>query len=641
MIRTEKIHVVVLCDCVDGGVTSPLSQSPLAGWPVCGKSSYRDFLSDVAQSDFVDVAVCYSGHESFWSRLENCSSRVRLVKEDWPAGSAGAVRKALSHVTDGLAVIYTGNRVDTPPVEDLVGEHEKQGSDFSVVVNPDGQAAGIYVCDAAMIDLVPEDGYSDIKEFLIPAAVRRGHAVKAITLSENVGSFSDRESYLCAILSKIEWIACQTPGLVRRIDAENATVWASDLQTLPGTCRFSGSVIIMPGADIDEHCTVQGPAIIGPDVKVRKNVVIYRSVLWDRACIESDCLLVDSVIGFDAEVSQGTAMSSSEVLVKGQVTAERSDTADKSNNIASQLSRYSQSVENCAPLGSALGIGLLVACFFWSYWVDLLDLWQVWMRSDEYSSGMLVPVLAGYVLWLRRDKLRRVCLRQSVFGLVGLVAAQAFRLFGLIYMYRSAERLSIVMTIGFCVLLLGGKEMLKKTATVLMFLLLMLPWPARLQSRIALPLQGYATDSAVFCLETLGYDVTKEGTVIHIGDTSVAVAEACNGLRMITAFFVISGLVALIARRALWEKAAVFLSSLPIALICNTIRLAVTAVAFTVIKGEAHEQLFHDFGGYAMMPLALGIIVLELWIFSILTMEPAEAAQLVIRRESHTNREMV
>jgi exosortase len=197
------------------------------------------------------------------------------------------------------------------------------------------------------------------------------------------------------------------------------------------------------------------------------------------------------------------------------------------------------------------------------------------------------------------------------------------------------------MTIGSCVLLLGGKALFKKTLTVLLFLVLMLPWPARLQSKIALPLQDYATRSAVFSLETLGYDVIREGTLIHIGDTHVAVAEACNGLRMITAFFVIAGLVALIARRPLWEKAMICLSSLPIALICNTIRLTVTAIAFTMVKGELWEQVFHDFGGYAMMPLALGIIVLELSMFSLLTMEPVEEATLVIRREHHSNQEIV
>jgi hypothetical protein len=44
--------------------------------------------------------------------------------------------------------------------------------------------------------------------------------------------------------------------------------------------------------------------------------------------------------------------------------------------------------------------------------------------------------------------------------------------------------------------------------------------------------------------------------------------------------------------------------------------LAVTAIAFTVLKGEYWEKVFHDFGGYAMMPLAIGIVVLEFWVLA-------------------------
>ena len=638
----EKIHVVVLCDCVDDGGAALIPQSPMAQWPVWGKSSFSDFLRSVARSEAVEVSVVYSGHEPFWNEvaLADCPGHITFIQEQWPAGSAGAVRHALSEAKDGLAVIYTGNRLHSPSVEALVAEHRLSRADFSAVVNPDGQAAGIYVCNVAAKELIPEEGYSDIKEFLIPAIIRRGQAVKALTLSENAGAFSDCESYLRAVLSNVESIAGQTHGLVKRVNMESASVWASDSQIISDTCLFSGPVVIMPGADIGEHCTVQGPAIIGPNAKVRKNAVICRSVLWDGACAESDCVITESVMGFNARLSPGGVMSSNETQADYRVTTQSANMAEETNNLAPGISRYTQNMQESVPLGSILSIAALTACFAWSYRADLLDLWYVWLRSDEYSSGMLVPILAGYVLWLRRDRLRQVHVRWSVLGLIGLTVAQAFRVFGLIYMYQSAERLSIVMTIGSCVLLLGGKVLFRKTFTVLLFLLLMLPWPARLQNKIALPLQGYATDSAVFCLETLGYDVISEGTVIHIGDTSVAVAEACNGLRMITAFFVIAGLVALIARRSTWEKVAVFLSSLPIALICNTIRLAVTAIAFTIIKGETYEKVFHDFGGYAMMPLALGIIVFELWIFGVLTMEPATEDQLVIRRESHSNQEM-
>jgi exosortase/archaeosortase family protein len=93
---------------------------------------------------------------------------------------------------------------------------------------------------------------------------------------------------------------------------------------------------------------------------------------------------------------------------------------------------------------------------------------------------------------------------------------------------------------------------------------------------------------------------------------------------MITAFITISGLVVLLINRTWWEKLIIFISSFPVALLCNTVRLTITAIAFTVLSGERWETIFHDAGGYAMMPLALGLIVAELWLLTKLTMPPPE-----------------
>jgi exosortase len=132
----------------------------------------------------------------------------------------------------------------------------------------------------------------------------------------------------------------------------------------------------------------------------------------------------------------------------------------------------------------------------------------------------------------------------------------------------------------------------------------------------------------------LGYEVLREGNIIHIGSATVAVAEACNGLRMVTAFFVISGMVVLLVKRAWWEKLIILFSSLPIALLCNTIRLTITAIIFTILSGEYWEKVFHDFGGYAMMPLALVIIVTELWLLTKLTTRPTEERAIIIERQN-------
>jgi len=195
--------------------------------------------------------------------------------------------------------------------------------------------------------------------------------------------------------------------------------------------------------------------------------------------------------------------------------------------------------------------------------------------------------------------------------------------------------LSVVLSIAALTLLLFGWQYLKKVFPVLLFLCLMLPWPNPIKTSIGLTLQRYATNSAVFCLEVIGYEIVKEGNIIRIGeDVSVAVLEACNGLRMVTAFFVISGLVVLLVNRKWWEKLIVLLSSLPIALLCNTIRLVVTAMFFTVLEGEYWEDVFHDFGGYAMMPLALAAVVGELWLLTKLTTLPVEEEAIVITRQS-------
>jgi exosortase/archaeosortase family protein len=73
-------------------------------------------------------------------------------------------------------------------------------------------------------------------------------------------------------------------------------------------------------------------------------------------------------------------------------------------------------------------------------------------------------------------------------------------------------------------------------------------------------------------------------------------------------------------------------SSLPIALLCNTLRLATTALLFTVVKGEVWEKRFHDWGGYAMMPLALAIVVGELWLLTRLTTPPLATRPVIITR---------
>ena len=53
-----------------------------------------------------------------------------------------------------------------------------------------------------------------------------------------------------------------------------------------------------------------------------------------------------------------------------------------------------------------------------------------------------------------------------------------------------------------------------------------------------------------------------------------------------------------------------------------------------MLEGEKWEELFHDFGGYAMMPLALAAVVAELWLLKKLTTPPVKQEAIVITRNN-------
>jgi exosortase len=387
---------------------------------------------------------------------------------------------------------------------------------------------------------------------------------------------------------------------------------------------------------------VVGPALIGRNAVVEAHSVIVRTAVWADAHVGPRCEIRESIVGCGARVPAGTALAAETALV-GSLDrslshrlfwSQRRDEEAEGQRAPSRVGRWAAWLsQRRRPIAQGAAGAAILAAFLWSYWPTLVDLMGVWRRSDEYSSGLLVPFLAAYVVWLRRQELRSTVVRPAlVFGVGVFLFAQAVRGAGLFDLYSFVERFSIILSLAAVVLLVAGWRHLAKLAPVLLLLCLMLPWPGRMQNAITLPLQSWSTTAAVFCLELAGYEIRQDGNVIHIGTASVAVAEACNGLRMIMAFFVISGLVVLLVKRAWWEKLIVLLSSFPIAFFCNTLRLAATAVAFTVIRGEQWEQRFHDWGGYAMMPLALALVVGELWFLARLTTPPVAPPPLVICR---------
>jgi len=261
-----------------------------------------------------------------------------------------------------------------------------------------------------------------------------------------------------------------------------------------------------------------------------------------------------------------------------------------------------------------------------SYWPVMVGLFNSWQNNDDYSAGQLVPLIALFLFWRERKLFRECPLMPCWTGGIALVLlAETVRTYGLMSRaHPSIEQYAIVLMIPGLILLVAGWRLFRSVLWILLFLLLMVPLPGRVHNLISGPLQTMATTGSVFLLEAFGVRVSQQGNVIMLNETTpMAVAEACSGLRMLTAFVIVAAFMAYMVKRSRLKKAILLLSSIPVAVMCNIVRLCVTAVLFILASSELAEKFFHEFAGLVMMPVAVLLMFAELWLLDkIIVPEP-------------------
>ena len=280
---------------------------------------------------------------------------------------------------------------------------------------------------------------------------------------------------------------------------------------------------------------------------------------------------------------------------------------------------------------AVLGVALLAADA-----PNLRELAARWGDDPNYSHGYLVSPIELPILWQRRGDLPRAGVAPHPLGWAALLAVLAGRAWLFEQNERWIEAATIPVAAAALVLAFGGFRLLRWALPAVAFLWLMLPLPPRINLVLAGPLQRVATVGSTTLLQALGLPVLAEGNVILIGAERLEVERACNGLSMIMAFVtLIAATVVLVRTRPLWERAVLLLSTVPIALVSNILRIAITAWAYyqfgpravvfprwsPICRGWTVEHFVHDTAGLAMIPIALALIVLELRLLSWLVVE--------------------
>lgn len=268
-----------------------------------------------------------------------------------------------------------------------------------------------------------------------------------------------------------------------------------------------------------------------------------------------------------------------------------------------------------------------------------------WLTDASWSHGFLIPLFSLYFVNQHKSQVLNLRTRPNYLGLFFLLCSILFYFFNIVSPsgYAYFRSISIIVALGAVVLFLGGWQLVKYTWLPIVFLIFAVPLPRRYYVGLTMPMRQWATQVAAVLLNLVGdLEATASGVVIDVVykgqplEPALNVAEACSGMRLLTAFLALGVAMAYLHYRPIWQRIILLGSIIPIAIFCNIVRVTITGFIYVLIHPKYTQGIYHDMLGMAMLPLAFGLYWFLAWFMSSLFVDETEtiAEDIVVRKRS-------
>jgi exosortase len=258
------------------------------------------------------------------------------------------------------------------------------------------------------------------------------------------------------------------------------------------------------------------------------------------------------------------------------------------------------------------GVGAaLSAVFLVLYGPTLIELLRDWWGNGEYGHGFLLLPVALWLAWRRRVSVRE---SSPAWGLLVLAGAVLLFLLGTIAAEFFTRRVAMLLSLAGLTIYYAGFRQLKDWWLPFGLLLFTIPLPEVILNSLTLPLQLLASRIAVGMLEFRHVPVALSGNIILLPGQELFVAEACSGLRSLSALLGLTLLMAGTGLKHPLSRLTLLAAAVPAALIANALRVFATGFAVYYVGPRAAEGGLHTLTGLAVFALALGLIgLVMLW----------------------------
>jgi len=250
--------------------------------------------------------------------------------------------------------------------------------------------------------------------------------------------------------------------------------------------------------------------------------------------------------------------------------------------------------------------------FVVAQWPVLADWWWIWNSTDSYySHGILVPFIAGFMMWVKRRELAQTKLGPCWYGLPVLLLFLPIHTLGLLLGLRVLHGIAFLVAIYGIILMMLGWKATRILFIPVLFTITMIPLAIWALDNATGRYQIISTTVAAKILQlTTQADVTQYGNTIEAGNLPelLIVGMPCSGLRLLISLVTFSWFFVYLAQAARWKKAILMALSFPLSILVNSVRITMIGyVGMWTYSGSAMHK-FHNYSGYISLVICFALL---------------------------------
>src|SRR2546427_6418247 len=278
----------------------------------------------------------------------------------------------------------------------------------------------------------------------------------------------------------------------------------------------------------------------------------------------------------------------------------------------------------------------IASALIFVYATVLVKLGHDWWSDENYSHGLLIPFVIGYIIWQERKRFDKQRISPAAWwGATGIALSLVMLWAGTAGAELFLQRVSLAVMLASVSVYFLGFRVGRSLAVPLLLLLLSIPIPQIIFNKIAFPLQLFASRCAVSAMTLLDISVFRQGNVIELMPLGahepkrLAVVEACSGIRSLMTLVTLAVVYAyftgpksptnrslsspsnkssaqprdklkLVGRFTLVRSLILVIAAVPIEILTNAVRVSGTGILAHYYGTKVADGFFHSFSGWVI-----------------------------------------